>query len=67
MRPLADLERLTNRVTAGHALPHELTALRATPVGQFLNGLFLLFVALALVNWVVVARLVRGQVLSLRE
>jgi oligopeptide transport system permease protein len=44
-----------------------MTALRATAIGQFLNGLFLLFVALALVNWVVVARLVRGQVLSLKE
>ena len=44
-----------------------MTALRATPIGQFLNGLFLLFVALALVNWVVVARLVRGQTLALRE
>ena len=44
-----------------------MTALRATAIGQFLNGLFLLFVALALVNWVSVARLVRGQVLALKE
>ncbi len=44
-----------------------MTALRASAIGQFLNGLFLLFVALALVNWVSVARLVRGQVLSLKE
>jgi len=44
-----------------------MTALRSTPLGQFLNGLFLLFMALALVNWVGVARLVRGQVLSLKE
>ena len=44
-----------------------MTALRATAIGQFLNGLFLLFVALALVNWVGVARLLRGQVLSLKE
>lgn len=44
-----------------------MTALRATAVGQFLNGLFLLFVALALVNWVGVARLVRGQVLAIKE
>jgi ABC-type dipeptide/oligopeptide/nickel transport system permease subunit len=44
-----------------------MTALRATAIGQFLNGLFLLFVALALVNWVGVARLVRGQVLALKE
>ena len=44
-----------------------MTALRATAIGQFLNGLFLLFVALALVNWVGVARLIRGQVLALKE
>jgi oligopeptide transport system permease protein len=44
-----------------------MTALRNTMLGQFLNGLFLLFVALSLVNWVGIARLVRGQVLSLRE
>jgi oligopeptide transport system permease protein len=44
-----------------------MVALRDTPVGQFLNGLFLLFIALAMVNWVGVARLVRGQVLSLKQ
>ncbi|MEZ4860482.1 MAG: ABC transporter permease [Caldilineaceae bacterium] len=44
-----------------------MTSLRATWIGQLLNGLFLLFVALALVNWVGVARLVRGQVLSNKE
>jgi oligopeptide transport system permease protein len=44
-----------------------MTALRNTAIGQFLNGLFLLFVALALVNWVGMARLVRGQVLALKE
>lgn len=44
-----------------------MVALRDTPIGQFLNGLFLLFIALALVNWVGVARLVRGQVLSLKQ
>ncbi|MCS6825202.1 MAG: ABC transporter permease [Caldilinea sp.] len=44
-----------------------MTALRNTSLGQFLNGLFLLFVALALVNWVGMARLVRGQVLALKE
>lgn len=32
-----------------------MTAFHATALGQFLNGLFLLFVALALVNWVGVA------------
>lgn len=44
-----------------------MVALRDTPIGQFLNGLFLLFIALAMVNWVGVARLVRGQVLSLKQ
>ncbi|MCA1954917.1 MAG: ABC transporter permease, partial [Anaerolinea sp.] len=42
-------------------------ALRDTPIGQLMNGLFLLFFALALVNWVGLARVVRGQVLSLKE
>ena len=42
-------------------------SLRDTIIGQMLNGLFLLFLALAIVNWVGVARIVRGQVLSLRE
>ncbi len=44
-----------------------MTALRQTWLGQMLNGLLLLFVALAIVNWVGVARLVRGQVLSFKE
>lgn len=44
-----------------------LVALQDTGIGDIMNGLFLLFVALALVNWVGVARLVRGQVLSLKE
>jgi len=42
-------------------------ALRDTPVAGFLGGLPLIFAALAIVSWVGVARLVRGQVLSLRE
>ncbi|HUS16288.1 MAG TPA: ABC transporter permease [Chloroflexia bacterium] len=42
-------------------------ALRDTPVANFLGGLPLIFGALAIVGWVGVARLVRGQVLSLRE
>ncbi len=41
--------------------------LRETYIGKLLNGLFLLFLALAIVNWVGVARIVRGQVLSLKE
>ncbi len=30
LKPLADLERLTNRILSGHALPRDLVALRAT-------------------------------------
>lgn len=41
--------------------------LRDTAIGRLLNGLFLLFIALAVVSWVGVARLVRGQVLSLKN
>jgi oligopeptide transport system permease protein len=44
-----------------------MVSLRDTLIGQLLNGLFLLFIALAIVNWVSVARIVRGQVLSLKE
>ena len=42
-------------------------ALRDTPIGNFANGLLLLFGALAVVNWVGIARVVRGQTLSLKE
>ncbi len=44
-----------------------LAALRDTAIGQALNGLLLLFAALSIVNWVGLARLVRGSVLSLKE
>jgi oligopeptide transport system permease protein len=44
-----------------------MVALRDTWLGDLFNGLFLLFGALALVNWVGEARIVRGQVLSLKE
>jgi ABC-type dipeptide/oligopeptide/nickel transport system permease subunit len=44
-----------------------LIALRDTWVGNLFGGLFLLFVALAIVNWVGEARLVRGQVLSIKQ
>jgi oligopeptide transport system permease protein len=44
-----------------------MVALRESFIGQLMNGLVLLFAALAIVNWVGVARLVRGQVLSLKE
>ena len=41
--------------------------LRNTALGELMGGLVLLFAALAIVNWVGMARLVRGQVLSLKE
>ena len=44
-----------------------ITALRETWIGKLLDGLFLLFVAISLINWTGVARLVRGQVLSVKE
>lgn len=40
---------------------------RSTPLGQVFDGLFLIFGAFAVVGWVGVARLTRGQVLSLKE
>ena len=42
-------------------------AFRETAFGQALDGLFLVFVAIGLVGWVTVARLTRGQILSLKE
>lgn len=44
-----------------------MVSLRDTFLGELLNGAILLFAALAVVNWVGVARLIRGQVLSLKE
>ncbi len=44
-----------------------MTALRETWLGKLLNGLVLLFFSLAIVNWAGLARLVRGQVLALKE
>jgi oligopeptide transport system permease protein len=41
--------------------------LRNTPAGDLMGGLVLIFVAIAIVNWVTMARLVRGQVLALKE
>jgi oligopeptide transport system permease protein len=43
------------------------TAFRETWLGQTFNGLLLVFVALSIVGWTGLARLVRGQVLSLKE
>ncbi|HET9223275.1 MAG TPA: ABC transporter permease [Roseiflexaceae bacterium] len=44
-----------------------MAALKDTPIGRFMNGFLILFAALSLVGWVAVARLVRGQVLALKE
>jgi oligopeptide transport system permease protein len=38
-----------------------------TSIGKLLNGLVLLFISLSIVNWTGVARLVRGETLSLKE
>jgi ABC-type dipeptide/oligopeptide/nickel transport system permease subunit len=40
---------------------------RASGFGKVLDGLMLIFVAIAIVGWVGVARLTRGQVLALKE
>ncbi len=42
-------------------------AFRNSAFGNLLSGLVLIFVAIAIVGWVGVARLTRGQVLSLKE
>jgi oligopeptide transport system permease protein len=42
-------------------------AFRDTAFGQALDGLFLVFVAIGLTSWVTVARLIRGQLLALKE
>jgi len=44
-----------------------MVALRDSFLGKLMNGMILLFAALAIVNWVSVARLIRGQVLSLKQ
>jgi oligopeptide transport system permease protein len=44
-----------------------MVTLRDIWIGKLMNGLFLLFVALASVSWVGIARLIRGSVLSLKE
>jgi oligopeptide transport system permease protein len=41
--------------------------LRNTALGEAMDGLLLIFVGIAIISWVGLARLVRGQVLSLRH
>ena len=40
---------------------------RDTPMGSALDGVLLVFIAIGIVSWVGMARLVRGQLLSLKE
>jgi oligopeptide transport system permease protein len=40
---------------------------RETSIGQAMDGLFIVFFAIGLTSWVTVARLTRGQMLSLKE
>jgi ABC-type dipeptide/oligopeptide/nickel transport system permease subunit len=42
-------------------------SLRDTAIGTAMNGVLLVFVAIGVVGWVGMARLVRGQLLSLKE
>ena len=44
-----------------------MATLRNTAIGDIQGGLLLIFVAIAIVNWVGLARLVRGQVLAMKE
>jgi len=43
------------------------TAFRETWLGQAFNGLLLIFISFSIITWTGMARLVRGQVLSLKE
>lgn len=64
------LMRLTDVVFALPALLFFIimqTAFGGSTIGKTFNGLLLLFITLSIVNWADVARLVRGQVLSLKE
>jgi oligopeptide transport system permease protein len=42
-------------------------AFRETAFGQAIDGLLMVFVAIGITSWVTVARLVRGQLLALKE
>lgn len=44
-----------------------IASFRQTPVGQAMSGLLLMFIGIAVVSWVGMARLVRGQALQLKE
>ena len=57
---LALIDPLEARILMAHAL-------RGTPFGEWAGGTFAIFLAIGLVGWVNVARLVRGQVLALKS
>ncbi|GAB4203345.1 MAG: ABC transporter permease [Roseiflexaceae bacterium] len=68
------IDNLLMRITdVVYALPALLffiimqVSLKETDFGKLLNGLVLLFFTLSIINWTGVARLVRGQVLSIKE
>jgi oligopeptide transport system permease protein len=70
----ASLDNLIMRITdIVYAFPDLLfvitlsVALRETLIGQAFNGLLVIFFAIAIVGWTGMARLVRGQVLSLKR
>lgn len=44
-----------------------ISALRGTPIAGAMDGLLIIFVSLSVIGWVGIARLVRGQILSLKE
>jgi len=44
-----------------------MSALRDTAIGKPMGGLLLMFIALSIVGWTGISRLVRGQVLSVKE
>jgi oligopeptide transport system permease protein len=44
-----------------------MTSFRDTALGRPFGGLFLMFIALSVVSWTGIARLIRGQVLSVKE
>jgi oligopeptide transport system permease protein len=64
------LMRITDVIYAFHDLLFIIllsVAFRETFFGKALDGLLIVFVAIGLTSWVTVARLVRGQLLALKE
>jgi oligopeptide transport system permease protein len=64
------LMRLTDIVYAFPALLFTILltqVLRGAPFARLGGGVFVIFLAIAIVNWVTLARLIRGQLLSLQQ